>query len=296
MLNEGIMSIAELATNLSVGDFGIFSSSKGASLSYPEDGNFYCFMLEDKSFWFIHRNDCIASVIKRFPPDGAVLDVGGGNGFVTKRILDDGFDAALLDPGETGTLNAKLSRHIPEVICSLLEDAGFPPSSLSAVGCFDVIEHIESDHEFIRSVHGLLKPGGILYVSVPAHQWLWSLSDDTAGHYRRYNKNMVDDLLTPKFEILYFTYFFRVLTLPIFFFRTLPARLRPSRKKKVLSSQSEHGTKGGATVALFNYFLRKELAAIRRGKSRRFGSSCLFVARKISGQQIASEVADKPRR
>jgi hypothetical protein len=146
------------------------------------------------------------------------------------------------------------------------------------------------------SVHSLLKPGGILYVTVPAHQWLWSLIDDTAGHYRRYNKNMVGDLLTLKFEILYFTYFFRALTFPIFFFRTLPFLLRPSRKKKVLSSKSEHGTKGGATVAVFNHFLRKELAAIQRGKSRRFGSSCLFVARKISGQQFAPEVTDKSRR
>ncbi|MDC3237172.1 class I SAM-dependent methyltransferase [bacterium] len=293
-MREDIMSIAKLTSGLTAGEHGILTSSKSASLSYSEGGNLNCFQLEDKSFWFIHRNDCIASVIKRFPPDGTVLDVGGGNGFVTKRILDEGFDAALLEPGETGALNGKVSRHIPEVICSPLEDAGFPPSSLSAVGCFDVIEHIESDHAFLMSVHGLLKSGGILYVTVPAHQWLWSLSDDTAGHYRRYNKNMVGDLLTSKFEILYFTYFFRVITLPIFIFRTLPFRLHPSRKKKVLSSESEHGTTGGATVAVFKHFLRKELAAIQRGKSRQFGSSCLFVARKISSQQIAPDDTDMP--
>ena len=289
------MSISKLTTGLTVGEHGIFTSSKCASLSYPEGGSLHCFQLEDKSFWFLHRNDCIASVIRRFPPDGAVLDIGGGNGFVTKRILDDGFDAALLEPGATGALNAKVSRQIPEVICSSLEDAGLPPSSLSAVGCFDVIEHIESDHAFLIFVHSLLKPGGILYVTVPAHQWLWSLIDDIGGHYRRYNKNMVLNLLTPNFEILYFTYFFRVLTLPIFFFRTIPFRLRLSRKKKVLSSKSKyHGTKGGASVAVFNRFLRKELAAIQRGKSRRFGSSCLFAARKISGQQIAPKDTDKP--
>jgi SAM-dependent methyltransferase len=290
------MSIAKLTKGLTADEHGIFTSSKSPSFSYPDDGNLYCFQLEDKSFWFIHRNDCIASIIKRFPPDGSVLDVGGGNGFVTRRILDDGFDAALLEPSLTGALNAKVSRRIPEVICCSLEDAGLSPLSLSAVGCFDVIEHIESDHAFLISVYRLLKPGGMLYVTVPAHQWLWSLSDDSAMHYRRYNKNMVEDLLTPNFEILYFTYFFGVLTFPIFFFRTLPFRLRSSRKKEVLSGETEHGTKRGATVAVFSYFLRKELAAIQRGKSRRLGSSCLFVARKVSGQDFAPEATKKPHR
>ncbi len=223
------MSITNLTKALTADQHGIFTYSQSASVAYPEGGNLYCFQLEDDSFWFIHRNDCIASVVKRFPPDGAILDIGGGNGFVTKRILDDGFDAALLEPGKTGALNAKLSRHIPEVICSSLEDAVFPPSSLSAVGCFDVIEHIESDHAFLMSVHSLLKPGGIFYATVPAYWLLWSLRDDTSGHYRRYNKNMIDDLLAPNFEILYFTYFFGVLILPILFIRTLPFRLRRSR-------------------------------------------------------------------
>ena len=276
------MSIANLTKGLNVDRHGIFISPQSAALSYPESGHLDCFQLEDKSFWFKHRNDCIASVIKRFPPIGAILDIGGGNGFVTKRIIDEGFEAALLEPGATGAFNAKLSRHIPEVICSTIEDAGFPPSSLSAVGCFDVIEHIASDHSFSTLVHSLLKPGGILYATVPAHQWLWSSSDDYAKHYRRYNKNMVYDLLTPRFEILYFTYFFGILMLPIYFFRALPYRLRQNREAKLLSSESEHGTEGGATVAVLKYLLRKELAAIKRGDRRQFGSSCLYVARKVS--------------
>ena len=274
------MSIAALTKGLNVDKHGIFISSKSIALSYPESGNLHCFQLEDKSFWFKHRNDCIAAAIKRFPPVGAILDIGGGNGFVTRRILDEGFDSAILEPGVTGALNAKLSRHIPEVICATIEEAGFPPSSLSAVGCFDVIEHIESDSSFLTLVHSLLKPGGVIYVTLPAHQWLWSLSDDYAKHYRRYNKNMVYDLLTPRFEILYFTYFFEILVFPIYFFRTLPYRFQQNREDRLLSSGSEHGTEGGATVAIIKYFLRKELHALQRGDSRQFGSSCLCVARK----------------
>ena len=276
------MSIANLTKGLKVDKHGIFKSSKSVALSYPESGNLHCYQLEDKSFWFRHRNDCIAAAIKRFPPVGAILDIGGGNGFVTRRILDEGFDSALLEPGATGALNAKLSRHIPDVICSTIGEAGFPPSSLSAAGCFDVIEHIESDRRFLTLVHRLLKPGGILYATIPAHQWLWSLSDDYAQHYRRYNKKMVYDLLTPRFEILYFTYYFEILVFPIYLFRTLPYLLQKNREGRVLSSSSEHGTNGGALVAILNYFLRKELDAIQRGGGRQLGSSCLCVARKLS--------------
>jgi SAM-dependent methyltransferase len=290
------MSIAKLTNGLTADENGVLISPEVKSLSYPEDGNLKSFQMEDGSFWFRHRNNCIISVIEQFPPKGAILDVGGGNGFVTRRMLDEGFDAALLEPGAIGALNGKTGRSIPEVICSTLEAAGFQEASLSAVGCFDVIEHIESDLAFVQLVHRLLKPGGMFYGTVPAHRWLWSLSDNNAGHYRRYDRKMVYDLLASEFDILYFTYSFGILTLAIFLFRTVPFRLRLSKVREALSSETEHGTSGGTAVAVFNHFLTKELGSIQKGKSRPIGTSCLFVAQKKSAQEVAPADADKPRR
>ncbi len=239
------MNIEELAESLTTGEHEILTSSKIKSISYPEDGNLQYFQLEDASFWFRHRNNCITSVIKQFPPTGPIIDVGGGNGYVTKRILDEGFEAVLLEPGTVGALIGKTRRKIPIVICSVLEDAGFPQASLSAVGLFDVIEHIQDDYGFIEQIHRILKPNGLLYSTVPAYQWLWSLSDVTAQHYRRYNRTMIVDLFALKFDVLFFTYFFGALTLPIFFLRTLPFRLGLSKSGEVFSPEMEHGSKGG---------------------------------------------------
>jgi SAM-dependent methyltransferase len=275
------MSIVKLTSGLTYDEHGIWVHGKAVSLSYPKEGNLRCFGLEDTSFWFGHRNDCIIAVIKRFPPNGAILDVGGGNGYVIRRILDEGFEAVLLEPGSIGALNGKTRRHIPEVICSTLEDACFLNNSLDAIGCFDVIEHIQNDQSFIEQVYKLLKPGGLLYATVPAHQWLWSLSDNTAQHYRRYNRKMIVSLLDSKFELVFHSYFFGILALPIFFLRILPFRLGILKKDKVLSSELEHGTGGGFLVKILKIILEKEYEEIRRGKKKQFGTSCLFVARKV---------------
>jgi SAM-dependent methyltransferase len=274
------MRIVEAARNLEVDEHGVWTSSVVSAVSYPIDGNSQCFQLEDGSFWFRHRNDCIVAAIRRFQPPGPILDVGGGNGFVTRRLLDEGFDAALLEPGPSGALNARTRRHIPEVICASFEQAGFASESLSAIGVFDVVEHVADDRAFVDQIHDALSAGGMLYATVPAHAWLWSSSDSHAEHYRRYNRRMVVDLLDESFDLLFFTYFFRALVVPVFLLRTLPYRLGLARGNEVLSQDSEHGTSGGVGARMIAAMLAGEVARIARGEGMDVGASCLFVARK----------------
>ena len=50
---------------------GIFYNREGVGeISYPEEGNEGCFEVEDQSFWFQHRNDCIRELVRSFPPRG----------------------------------------------------------------------------------------------------------------------------------------------------------------------------------------------------------------------------------
>ena len=275
------MNIVEITNQLEMDDQGIYRSKGDSVISYPDEGNKDCFLLEDSSFWFKYRNQCITSVIKRYPPSGFVLDIGGGNGYVTRGILDAGFDAVLLEPGIEGAKNGKKHRKIPTVICSTFNEASIKEASLSAIGCFDVIEHIENDKKFIDEVHKKLKSGGLIYATVPAYQWLWSQSDLTAGHYRRYNRSMIAELMSDKFEILYFTYFFSLLVLPVYLLRTLPFRLGLTVTKSMLSNKTEHGTNRGMASRLLSRLLNYEYNKINNESSIRFGSSCMFVARKI---------------
>jgi hypothetical protein len=74
----------------------IYYSARTRKLSYPEDGNEDCFELEDESFWFKHRNNCIIEVVKRFNPKDIFFDIGGGNGFVAKGLENNGVQTVLV--------------------------------------------------------------------------------------------------------------------------------------------------------------------------------------------------------
>jgi hypothetical protein len=65
-----------IAPGLELSAEGWWSSRKVSGVSYPDDGNSLCFLVEDSSFWFEHRNQCILQAIRQFPPPGPVFDVG----------------------------------------------------------------------------------------------------------------------------------------------------------------------------------------------------------------------------
>jgi hypothetical protein len=55
---------------LQLGEDGIYYTTGSEAISYPEEGNEACFQIEDQSFWFRHRNDCIRELVRHFPPRG----------------------------------------------------------------------------------------------------------------------------------------------------------------------------------------------------------------------------------
>jgi len=59
------------------------------------------------------------------------------------------------------------------------------PTSSQAL---DVLEHVDDDLGSFRALAQLLRPGGHLFVTVPAYPSLWSRHDDLHHHKRRYDK------------------------------------------------------------------------------------------------------------
>jgi SAM-dependent methyltransferase len=259
---------------------GIWRVRNVSTVSYPGNANEVCFQIEDRSFWFTHRNDCILEAVRRFPPGGPLFDIGGGNGFVAAALQSLGLDIVLVEPG-SGARNA-LARGVRNVVSATLEDACFFPHSLPAAGLFDVVEHVRDQAAFLRSLHERLIPGGRLYCTVPAFMALWSDADEHAGHYRRYNrKTLTEALRLSGFEIEFVSYFFTWLALPILLVRSLPSRIGfggrsglgtveamgpDHRIPKVLS---------GLTRRIHSW----EIGRLRDGRPMAFGTSLLCVAR-----------------
>lgn len=260
---------------------GIYYSVKTDTISYPDEGNQNSFQLEENSFWFNHRNNLLISIINKFCKNKVFFDVGGGNGFVSKGVQDSGMETVLIEPGIEGCLNAQ-KRGVNNIICSTLSGVGFAQDSLDAVGLFDVVEHIEDDLSFLKDCNQFLKPEGYIFITVPAYNLLWSHDDIYAGHFKRYTLNSLQSLLEKSgFKIIYKTYIFSFLPLPIFLSRTLPSKIRKYRPIELSKSQGEHNKKGLQSKIL-NFFLKKELQKIINLEMIPFGSTCLIVAQKNS--------------
>lgn len=115
------------------------------------------------------------------------LDIGCAHGVLTRQIesasqwIVDGCDVtrdslARNTPGRGRVLLYDVNDRRPE-----LKDR------YAFLILFDVLEHIESVGSFLASSLHHLRPGGFVFVNVPALMSLYSRYDREVGHYRRYD-------------------------------------------------------------------------------------------------------------
>jgi SAM-dependent methyltransferase len=204
------IELENISGGLTLGEDGIWLSKTDTRVSYPEDGHARLAQLEDDSFWFAHRNRCIEAMIGKHPPQGSntLFDVGGGNGCVAHYLQQSRYNVVLVEPGVEG-IRAARSRGLKNLVNATLQDAQFNEGSLPAVGMFDVIEHIEDDGGTLASIKKLLRPGGMLYLPVPTYSWLWSQKDIEAGHYRRYTRDSITEVLEASgFRVEFASFYF----------------------------------------------------------------------------------------
>lgn len=274
-----MFDVTRVSDKLKLGADGIWRGADASPVSYPADGNASCFELESSSFWFQHRNECIIAAVKNFLPQAgdAIADIGGGNGYVAMGLVNAGFDVVLVEPGAEGARNAH-RRGVKNVVYGTTETAAIKPASLGAIGLFDVVEHTQDDLAFLVSMRRLLRPGGSVYITVPSYPFLWSNEDIVAGHFRRYSKASVLQVLSAAgFETAYFSYFFRPLPLAIFLRRSLPYRLGFS-EKAVAQQLAIKDHKSTALSRLAQRAMQAEVSNIKDKREMRFGASCLVVA------------------
>ena len=144
--------------------------------------------LESGHFWFEHRNRVILWGVRRFLPQAkSFLEIGCGTGFVLSAIRAND-PRSRLAGGEIHVGGLTFARRrLPGVELFQIDATSIPfESEFDAIGAFDVIEHIEQDVMALKEAHRALVPGGILFLSVPQHPFLWSAVDEHSFHKRRY--------------------------------------------------------------------------------------------------------------
>lgn len=146
--------------------------------------------LEHSHFWFVSRRRIFFAELDRAFSEATghrVLEIGCGAGGMLGPLERYG-DVHGLDIDHEFTAFCK-SRGFERVLCGSGYELPYADASFDLVCLFDTIEHIPDDEQTLREVARVLRPGGAVFVSVPAYQWLWSHNDKTAHHFRRYTKS-----------------------------------------------------------------------------------------------------------
>ena len=141
---------------------------------------------EDQHWWFATRTWSLLNLLDANVPrrDGDVLDIGCGAGNMihhlsrygrVKGVEVDARPVAMAQARGYDVRQGDATRGIP-----------FPDASFDLVTALDVIEHVDADEAILREAYRVARPRGILTISVPALQWLWSYNDEINGHKHRY--------------------------------------------------------------------------------------------------------------
>lgn len=86
----------------------------------------------------------------------------------------------------------------------------------------DVLEHIERPEVFLKEKMNDLELGGIVLITLPAFNLLWSKHDEDLGHYRRYTVDEISQLMHGlSFEAVKEGYIFSWLFLPALILRKI---------------------------------------------------------------------------
>lgn len=157
------------------------------------------------SWYFCARKRVLSGFVKRYLPFGSrALDVGCGDGWLAEALPCREWHGVEPDPVLRERALTKGMRVVP----SMADELPFPDGRFDAVCLFDVLEHLPGDGEAVQEARRVMKPRGLLFVSVPLHPELWSEHDEKCEHYRRYRKGEVKGILEKSgFRLLEKRYF-----------------------------------------------------------------------------------------
>lgn len=260
-----------------------------AHKSYDPDFFAKLAKIEQNHFWFRTRNRIISGLLKELAAGWGggyrVLEVGCGTGNVLEALekaCPNGFVVGTDLYGEGLAFARRRSK------CALVRaDLERPAFGVlfDAVGAFDVVEHLADDATIFRSLGAMLKPGGVLLVTVPAYRSLWSYFDEASHHCRRYEPSELQERLNDAgLQVEFLSPFMA----SIFPFLWLIRRTKSARQERISQDNEESeleltlkelrivpGVNGLLTLAL-----SLEALLIRLRIKLPFGSSLIAVARR----------------
>ncbi|MCS7317947.1 MAG: class I SAM-dependent methyltransferase [Candidatus Dojkabacteria bacterium] len=147
-------------------------------------------------FYLKERIKKIPTICRRF------LDIGCGNGYVSRIFLEEGWEGVGIDLNEEACKfnYAFNQKYISSKRYTIINDdflkVNLPYDKYDVIVSYMVIEHLDNEElaNFIKKSMNLLYNKGTLIFQVPANMKFWGIEDDIAGHVKRYEMNDIINL------------------------------------------------------------------------------------------------------
>jgi len=247
---------------------------RGTDIHYPAEYLDQLAAVEASHFWFATRRRIVDRMLRDFGvAKGCVgVDVGCGTGDMAAYLTEVGLPTTGVDAHASTKL---IHRPCPSGFVQGDIFAVEPVPEFNFALLLDVIEHLDDDLAFVRQTAKLLQPNGLLILSVPALQSLWSSRDVVSGHRRRYSKKDIVGLVAKLSGVLRMERQFYVFgaTLPLLYL----SRLRKADPQTVIV---EEGHPHPFINKLLQWALNAELGLLPFG-GLPLGSSLFVILRKV---------------
>jgi ubiquinone/menaquinone biosynthesis C-methylase UbiE len=139
----------------------------------------------------------------------------------------------------------------------------YPDNAFDCVCAFDVVEHVEDHQKAISELFRVCKPGGKIFITVPAFMSLWSNHDVVNHHFRRYRKHQLLNLFSPNGgRLIRTSYFNFFLFIPIFLVRSIQ-RMFTLKKQEELKPDNDM-IESGFINAVFKAVFSFERSLLRK--------------------------------
>jgi len=163
------------------------------------------------------------SLLRRTAPPGArVLDLGCAFGYGTRGIARH-YDTDGLDASPAYIRRARRAVPAARFTLGVAERLPYPDARFDAVVMLDVLEHVADERAAVAEIARVLRPGGLVIVSVPHTGWLrwadslnvyaWLTGEDalappgtpatSASFHRHYSLGALRHLFGERFSVDY---------------------------------------------------------------------------------------------
>ncbi|HEX5852185.1 MAG TPA: class I SAM-dependent methyltransferase [Solirubrobacteraceae bacterium] len=230
---------------------------------------------EDRHWWYRGRRTVLDGAVAalELPTGARILDAGCGSG---RNMVELARFGAVTGVELSGTSVALArARESGEVVEGSVLEMPFAEDSFDLAVSLDVIEHLEDDLAALRELRRTVAPGGLLLVTVPAYQWLWSGHDEINHHHRRYTRRSLQRVAEQAGWQQVRTTYFNSLLLPV----AIVLRVLDRFSRKTTESSLDLWVPPAPLNTLLEQPLNLEARMIARGGRIPAGLSLLAVFR-----------------